>query len=276
MRRKLVWTALSCCLVLCCTLLFATVAAADDKLPAGHLFIVSAEADLQTVPCGIQIFGNNFCATPVVTIGGAPVTVTSATATEINGTFDCLSPGDYALIVVCGDSNNATHSVSLTVGGAADPNQAELKAKMCDISKRTGAIPKPSWCANTLICAQANGLTWCWNPDGCGQPCNQVCAVDGRVPAPDATVSAAQDTVAECQAIATALGVTGTPSVASYTYACVEDTGGAHGSGVPTGLVGPLLCSSFAGCPANHRNSMDQVNINCGPTASRKSICACL
>jgi hypothetical protein len=35
-----------------------------------------------------------------------------------------------------------------------------------------------------------------------------------------------------------------------------------------------LFCSSFSGCPANHRTGMDQEGVPCGP-GSRHSICPC-
>ena len=122
------------------------------------------------------------------------------------------------------------------------------------------------------VCHSVNGLNWCYNPDQCGEPCNQVCAAAGSVPvADDAVWFAAQDTIAECQAIATAFGVA-TVDFASSTYACLEDSFGTHSS--PGGLLEPLLCSSVSECPANHRTNMDQNGTSCG-NESRRSICPC-
>jgi hypothetical protein len=123
------------------------------------------------------------------------------------------------------------------------------------------------------VCHSVNGLNWCYNPDQCGEPCNQVCAAAGLVPvADDAVWFAAQDTPAECQAIATAFGLA-TVDVFSWTYACLEDGSGTHSS--PGGLLEPLLCSSYSGCPANHRTSMDGNGTLCGDDSSRRSICPC-
>ena len=122
-------------------------------------------------------------------------------------------------------------------------------------------------------CVQANGLTWCYNPDACGQACNDVCAVFGTVPVADNTVwFEAQNTAGECQNISEAFGLGSSVSMASYTYACSEDTGGNHTA--PGGLNSPLLCSTSTGCPSNHRTNMDQLGVACGP-GSRRSVCPC-
>jgi len=122
------------------------------------------------------------------------------------------------------------------------------------------------------VCQTVNGLNWCYNPDACGQPCNDVCAAAGSVPiADDAVWYAAQDTPDECQAIATAFGLTSI-YFSSWTYGCVEDTAGTNSSAGE--LLGPLLCSSSPSCPAAHRTDMDQNGIPCGEN-SRHSICPC-
>ena len=72
--------------------------------------------------------------------------------------------------------------------------------------------------------------------------------------------------------LANAWGLAGGAQVASFTYACLEDSMGDHTPGAA--LIGPLLCSSYASCPSNHRTQMDQMGTACGPN-SRKSICAC-
>jgi hypothetical protein len=60
--------------------------------------------------------------------------------------------------------------------------------------------------------------------------------------------------------------------MASYTYACMEDNYGTHTS--TGGIIGPLLCSIYSECPANHRTNMDQLGTPCGAN-SRRSICPC-
>jgi hypothetical protein len=115
-------------------------------------------------------------------------------------------------------------------------------------------------------------LLWCFNNAACGQACNAVCAAFGMTPVNANTWLAAQDTMAECQVLSQALGLGSNISITSYTYACAEDSTGVHT--VNGGLVGPLLCSSYASCPANHLTNMDQLGIACG-NGSRRSVCPC-
>lgn len=105
-------------------------------------------------------------------------------------------------------------------------------------------------------CVEANGLTWCYNDQACGQACEDVCAALGSELIDDDNVwFQAQDTVAECQAISQAFGLGNTVLLASWTFGCLEDSFGIHTVG--GGLNAPLLCSTFSGCPAQHRTSMD-------------------
>ncbi len=133
---------------------------------------------------------------------------------------------------------------------------------------------KNSVAALPSTCKTVNGVTWCYDNNTCGTSCNSVCAAAGTTPAPDATVFAAQDdpTGAECTNIANAFGIAGPPQIASWTYACLEDTPGTHS--VNSGLVGPLYCSTYSGCPTQHLTNMDQLGIPCG-AGSRRSICGC-
>lgn len=80
------------------------------------------------------------------------------------------------------------------------------------------------------------GIFWCFNPNACGEPCDQVCAALG-LPLTISNVAwfAAQDTAAECQAINDAFGLGGAVSMAGYTYACSEDQFGPHAG------PGPML-----------------------------------
>jgi hypothetical protein len=131
-------------------------------------------------------------------------------------------------------------------------------------------------CAGGLCvtsCRSVAGVRWCYNPAKCGEPCNQVCASLGLpFTITDAAWFALQDTPAECQAINDAFGIGGTISMASYTYACPEDSYGTHTA--PGGLIGPLLCSTVSQCPTDHRVNMDQINVACGAN-SRRSLCPC-
>jgi len=121
-----------------------------------------------------------------------------------------------------------------------------------------------------VACQEVNGLTWCYNPDACGEPCNAVCSVYGLTPSNTTAWFEAQNTPQKCQALADAFGIAGT-SMASYTYACLEDTGANHANNL---FVSPLLCSTFSGCPQNHLTNMDNLGASCNQN-SRRSICPC-
>jgi hypothetical protein len=59
----------------------------------------------------------------------------------------------------------------------------------------------------------------------------------------------------------------------SWTYGCLMDSGGNHNGQT---FLGPLLCSTFNGCPQQHLTNMDQLGVACNsPQASRRSICPC-
>ena len=128
-------------------------------------------------------------------------------------------------------------------------------------------------------CVFANGLQWCYNASECGQACNEVCAAKGMTPVADKTAwFEAQNTMAECQTIADALGIGEvTPTLDTYTFGCLQDEGGNHsiGNGTPNVLRAPLFCSTDPSCPSSHLTEMDQLGIACGPTNSRRSICPC-
>jgi len=122
-------------------------------------------------------------------------------------------------------------------------------------------------------CVEANGLTWCYNPEACGQACNDVCAAVGGTPVADNGIwFEAQNTAQECENISQAFGLGTNVSMATYTYACSEDQGGTHDA--PGGLKDGLLCSTHVNCPQNHRTNMDQLGVACG-TGSRRSVCPC-
>jgi hypothetical protein len=123
-----------------------------------------------------------------------------------------------------------------------------------------------------VACVFANGLQWCYNASECGQACNDVCAARGMTPVADQTAwFEAQNTLAECQAIADKLGIGGTtPQLDTFAYACLEDEGGNHsiGTGTSNVLRAPLFCSTDPSCPDSHLTQMDQLGNACGPTES--------
>ncbi len=124
-------------------------------------------------------------------------------------------------------------------------------------------------------CKLVGNVYWCFNPDACGQACNDLCASLGfSVLTSDTDWFAAQDTVAECQALSEAFGLGTTVEFLGWTYGCLEDTGGTDTA--PGGLTAPLFCSSSPSCPSQHRTGMDQLGIACGAAGARRSICPCL
>jgi hypothetical protein len=90
------------------------------------------------------------------------------------------------------------------------------------------------------------------------------------VPVDPNTWFAAQDTAPECQALSNAFGLGGI-SLDYFAHACLEDAFGDH---INNQLVGPLYCSTYAGCPNEHLNNMDQLGTACSQ-GSRRSICPC-
>ena len=122
-------------------------------------------------------------------------------------------------------------------------------------------------------CVEANGLLWCYNDQACGQACEEVCeAVGIPLVVDDDVWFEAQNTEEECQAISQAFGLGNTVDFGGYAYACLEDKDGLQSVG--GGLTAPLFCSDGSNCPADHRTTMDQQGIPCGP-GSRHSICPC-
>ncbi len=134
-------------------------------------------------------------------------------------------------------------------------------------------IAPKSW-TQELVCVEANGLDWCYNPNACGQACNDVCAADGRQPIADNEVwFQAQNSVDECRAISQAFGLGDTVILDTFEYACLEDTLMVpHGSG----LNGPLFCSTIERCPEQHRTIMASQGEPCDSgRGARRSICPC-
>jgi len=130
--------------------------------------------------------------------------------------------------------------------------------------------------ASQKTCRTVAGISWCYDELNCGQSCNQVCASLGLAfTISDAAWFAAQDTDAECQAINDAFGLGGTVVMAAFVYGCLEDGGGGQTvHAVPGGLSGPLICSTLATCPANHRTGSDGLGVACSSPGFR-GVCPC-
>jgi cysteine-rich repeat protein len=148
-------------------------------------------------------------------------------------------------------------------------------AEECDDGNQVNGDGCTASCLTTPpSCVNVGGIFWCYNPDACGQACNDVCDALGlSLDISDADWVAAQDTNAECQAIADAFGMLGGVSVASYAYACAEEEGS---DDIPDmGLSGLLYCSTDAMCPTLHRTTMDNQGLDCPTGGSFRSICPC-
>ena len=131
----------------------------------------------------------------------------------------------------------------------------------------------PKLWAQNLVCEEANGLNWCYNPQACGQACNDVCAAGGMQPIADNNVwLEAQNTEEECQAISQALGLGDNVIINDNSLACVIDSLGIHSVG--GGLNVPLQCTTEPACPGLHRTDMPNLGVPCGG-GSRRSVCPC-
>lgn len=141
-------------------------------------------------------------------------------------------------------------------------------------------IIAPKLWAQGLNCEEVSGLMWCYNPQACGQACNEVCGIIGYAPIADNTVwLQAQNTVEKCRAISQAFGLGDDVTVANFAVACLEDTSSLNQNNVNGDLNPPLNCSIFPDCPEDHRTQVD-INIDCDgggnpnqPTF--RSICPC-
>lgn len=111
-----------------------------------------------------------------------------------------------------------------------------------------------------------------WAAGRCGESCVDVCGRIGTyfAPQPDDVAFELQNEPQECQALAELWGFSGY-SLGNYAYACLEDSEGDHSASF---FVGELQCSTDPNCPSQHRTSMDDAGVPCGP-GSRRSICPC-
>ncbi|MBK8697503.1 MAG: hypothetical protein IPN17_35925 [Deltaproteobacteria bacterium] len=157
-----------------------------------------------------------------------------------------------------------------TNGCEVNTNTSTSHCGSCGTVCPGGAACASGTCS-TANCRVVGGVRWCHSATTCGQGCAAVCAGLGLpFTISDSAWFAAQDSPSECQSIADAFGMTGI-SMANYTYACLEDTSGVH-TGRP---LGALLCSTYSGCPAQHRNNADNFGVPCSSSSSRLSICPC-
>ncbi|MBI2393881.1 MAG: hypothetical protein HYV09_30190, partial [Deltaproteobacteria bacterium] len=179
-----------------------------------------------------------------------------------SSTAVCAS-GTCSLLCTGGKNNcdgNATN------GCESDPKSDVNNCGFCG-NKCGGTTPYCSsgvCVATPPTCKIVGGVPWCTDPTNtCGNGCAEVCAANGMPFTIDnATWFAAQDTATECEALRVALGYS-TYSIASYTYGCLEVE--------PTGR---LICSSYSGCPQNHRTMADGTKGTCDSTRW-KSVCPC-
>lgn len=185
--------------------------------------------------------------------------------------------GADALTVTVSDglTTSAPAPIDLTIAGVIECGDGEREGnEVCDDGNQiqndgctTGCITTPP------TCVVVNDQQWCFDNAACGEACNDVCDALGlSLDISDDEWFAAQDTIEECQAISDALGMDSPVQFNGWSYACLEDDG--FGDVVDGGLTGALYCSSFNGCPADHRTNMDGLGIPCGPGA-RRSICPC-
>lgn len=134
-------------------------------------------------------------------------------------------------------------------------------------------ITAPKLQAQGLVCEEANGLNWCYNPQECGQACNDVCAAGGMQPVEDNEVwFQAQNTAEKCQAIADVFGLNEFRVVPDNAFTCLADRQGDHSQ---VALIEPLLCTLIETCPSAHRTITDNQGVSCDRPNSRRAICPC-
>ena len=147
-------------------------------------------------------------------------------------------------------------------------------AEVCDDGNQIENDGCTTLCVETPpTCVVVDSQMWCFNNDACGEACNDVCSALGlSLDIADDAWFALQDEATECQAISDALGLASPIQMNSWTYGCLEDDG--INDTVGGGLTGALYCSTYNGCPSEHRTNMDGFGTPCGP-GGRRSICPC-
>ena len=194
--------------------------------------------------------------------------------------------------VVCGDGvTNASHNELCDEGGQTATCDADCSLPECgdgDFNLTAGETcddgntDDDDGCSSQCyvegdfggVCRIVDGTQWCFDGDNCGQACDDVCNNLGLTLEPDdATWFAAQDTVAECQAISDAFQLAAPIEFDTLPLGCLEDTGLTDAVG--GWLTGGLACSSDATCPAMHRTAMDDQDSICNLPGARRSVCPC-
>lgn len=242
--------------------------------------------------CGAACAGNDFCD------GGACVpSCTSAQKLCDDGGLFCANV--QTDIANCGDCNVACTNGWTCQTAKCLPTCGGQTPTLCDADGGTQGDGGP-FCTNTMTdnancgacdkpctsaqycdagacvtnpipttCKVVNNVTWCFHAGKCGEACNTVCAAFGKTPITSSTWLAAQNTQQLCQNIATAFGNPTTPSVSTYTYACVEVS---STTGYPD--AGQIYCSTDTNCPTQHLTNSDGLGVACG-TSAFLSICPC-
>ena len=179
----------------------------------------------------------------------------------------CNEEGGCVPVCREGETNCSGACVDLQT----DPSHCGQCGKTCSHSCDGGVCS----CFPKCQCVFANGLWWCFHPTACGRACNETCAAWGLAPVADTEAwFAAQDTVAECQAVSEAFGLGSVVEVDGYGVACLEDAWGDHAS--DSGLIAPLTSSPYAAGPSGNLTEMDQGWISCeADTNTRRSVCPC-
>jgi len=115
----------------------------------GAITIPSAAASADQT--ALSVSGTNFCAAPTVTLGGASLSVASATPALITANLPSLTPGTYYLVVSCGTLAARTAYFDVTIGSAA-PTTA---AGGCRVDGQRYAD-----CGNGTVTDSMTGLVW--------------------------------------------------------------------------------------------------------------------
>jgi hypothetical protein len=126
-------------------------------------------------------------------------------------------------------------------------------------------------------CEEANGLLWCYSPVDCGRACEDTCADVGLTALADSNAwFEAQNTVAECEAVAAAFGNFLPVEISAWSYTCMDDGHGTdHSGGGGIDMTTGFVCSTNPDCPNNKRWTMDHQGNSCDAALSRYSVCPC-
>lgn len=201
-----------------------------------------------TVSSGGGIIGN----------GDASVSVSCTTSTySVGGTVSGLIAGSVLLTingggdVVVGESGPFSFGTGIPSGSTYSVAVKSQPAdRECVVSSGTGTVGSAAVSSVSVACAHAGcrvvgGLLWCKDAVS-SRSCNAFCSAIGLASPTltDAAWTAAQDTVTECSAIASAFGY-GNVSLGAYAYACAEVR------------ESDFACSTTPACPASHRTGSD-------------------